>query len=175
VLASHLSLVEEQLSDGREWLFDSELPSLADISAHFVFAWAKSLPMGTELFDAQTFPKSLKWLAGVTAHLERLKESQPAPGKVTGTDAASIITSSSFEPLDVVGFDEREASRLGLKAGARVSITPDDSGRDYPTLGTLVALNREEFVIEVKASGGILRCHFPRVMFTAVLVAQAKM
>jgi len=166
LLSTHMSLIEEQLFDGREWLFDTELPSLADISVHFVFAWIKSFRGVDSLFDAKTFPRMLEWLARLTAYLERLKQSQPAVPVIKGNDAAAKIAAAPFEPYDVVGFDEREASRLGLKADDQVSVAPDD-GRHLPTVGKLVALNREEFVIETKGSAGLVRCHFPRIMFTA--------
>ncbi len=43
--------MEEQLSDGRDWLFDTELPGLADISVHFILAWARAFPTTEALFD----------------------------------------------------------------------------------------------------------------------------
>jgi len=175
MLSTHLSLIEEQLSDDREWLFDTELPSLADVSVHFVYVWAKSFRGVETLFDTNTFPKSLEWLARMTAYLERLKQGQPAVPKITGKDAAARIAAASFEPYSVVGFDTREGARLGLKEGDEVSIAPDDTGRSFGTVGKLVALNREEFVIETRGSAGLVRCHFPRIMFTAKLVSQAKL
>jgi hypothetical protein len=53
------ALLEEQLSDGREWLFDTELPSLADISVYFIYSWIQ-LFWKKGLFDTQKFPKSLE-------------------------------------------------------------------------------------------------------------------
>jgi hypothetical protein len=35
--------LENQLSDGREWLFDTEQPSLADISIYLIYAWVRTL------------------------------------------------------------------------------------------------------------------------------------
>jgi len=175
MLSTHLSLIEEQLSDGREWLFDTELPSLADVSVHFVYAWVKTFRGVESLFDANTFPKSLEWLARLTAYLGRLKQSQREVPKITGKDAAARIAAASFEPYSSVGFDVREGARLGLKAGDEVSIAPDDSGRNFGTVGKLVALNKEEFVIETKGSAGLVRCHFPRIMFTAKLAAKSKL
>jgi hypothetical protein len=64
----------------------------------------------------------------MSAYLQRLKQSQPAAMKISGTDAAKLIASADFEPYNVVGFDTREAERLGLKAGQQVAIAPDDSG-----------------------------------------------
>ncbi|KAJ7283692.1 hypothetical protein C8J57DRAFT_1293289 [Mycena rebaudengoi] len=167
LLSTHLSYVEEQLSDGREWLFDTELPSFGDVSAHFVFNWIKTFRGVESLFDVETFPNALKWLVRMSAYLQRLKQSQPAAMKISGTDAAKLIASADFEPYNVVGFDTREAERLGLKAGQQVAIAPDDSGRNFATVGKLVSLNREEFVIETKGTAGIIRCHFPRILFTA--------
>ncbi|KAJ7853646.1 hypothetical protein B0H14DRAFT_3653591 [Mycena olivaceomarginata] len=175
MLSTHLSLIEEQLSDGREWLFDTELPSLADVSVHFVYAWIKPFRGVESLFDAGTFPKSLEWIARVTAYLGRLKQSRPEVPKITGKDAAARISAASFEPYNIVGFDAREGARLGLKSGDEVSVAPDDSGHaGFWHCRELVALNREEFVVETKGSVGLTRCHFPRVMFTARLAATAK-
>ncbi|KAJ7129726.1 hypothetical protein C8R44DRAFT_777507 [Mycena epipterygia] len=175
MLSTHLSLVEEQLSDGREWLFDTELPSLADVSVHFVYAWIKAFRGVESLFDSNTFPKSLEWLARLTAYLGRLKERQGTVSKITGNDAAARIAAAPFEPYSVVGFDTREAARLGLKAGDEVSVAPDDNARTFGTVGKLVALNREEFVIETKGSSGLVRCHLPRLMFTAKLASKSKL
>ncbi|KAJ7498962.1 hypothetical protein FB451DRAFT_1203674 [Mycena latifolia] len=174
MLSTHLALVEEQLSDGREWLFDTELPSLADVSVHFIYNWIKPFPGVDSLLDASTFPRSLEWLARLTGYLGRLKQRQPTVAKITGQDAAARIAAAPFEPYSVVGFDAREAARLGLKAGDVVSIAPDDTGRNFGTVGKLVALNREEFVIETRGKAGLVRCHFPRLMFTARLASESK-
>ncbi|KAJ7129725.1 hypothetical protein C8R44DRAFT_777504 [Mycena epipterygia] len=171
MLSTHLSLIEEQLSDGREWLFEMEFPSLADVSVHFVYTWIKGFPDAESLFDANTIPKSLEWLARLTDYLGRLKESQPEESKIISSDAAARIVAASFEPYSVVGFDTREAAHLGLKAGDEVSVARDDNPRTYGTVGKLVALNGEEFVIETKGSSGLVRCHFPRIMFNAKLAS----
>ena len=51
--------MEEQLADGREWLFDTETPSLADVSVHFIFSWVSIFRRVKDLFDPKTFPKSI--------------------------------------------------------------------------------------------------------------------
>ncbi|KAJ6552750.1 hypothetical protein B0H19DRAFT_1377580 [Mycena capillaripes] len=171
ILSTQLSLIEEQLSDGREWIFDTEQPSLADISVHFILAYLKRIPAAESLFDPATCPKSLEWFAGMTGHLDHLKQSQPPVSQVTGEEAAARIAAASFEPYSVVGFDVCEGDRLGLKAGDEVSVGRDDSGPDFGTVGKLVTLNKEEFVIETKKP---IRCHFPRIGFTATLMSQSK-
>ncbi|KAJ6515925.1 hypothetical protein C8R45DRAFT_1087065 [Mycena sanguinolenta] len=175
LLSSHLSLLEEQLSDGRDWLFDTQSPSFADISVHFLLVWIKRLPGSETLLDANTIPKSVEWLARMTDYIEHLKQSQPAIPEMSGSDAAARIVAANFEPYTVVGFDGREADRLGLKAGDEVSVTrDDDTVHRFGTVGKLVALNREEFVIETKGSAGLVRCHFPRIGFAAKLVSELK-
>lgn len=52
-------LLEEELADGREWVLDTEGPSLADVSAHFVFSWMRVFKNVKEIFDATVFPKSI--------------------------------------------------------------------------------------------------------------------
>ncbi|KAK5198297.1 hypothetical protein LTR99_007454 [Exophiala xenobiotica] len=62
--------------------------------------------------------------------------------------------------------------RNGLVPGAAVSVAPDDTGRDSPTIGTLLAITPEEVVLEPGRIGdgngpkaGPVRVHFPRVGF----------
>ncbi|KAF9462605.1 hypothetical protein BDZ94DRAFT_1260819 [Collybia nuda] len=166
VLSSHLSLVEEQLDDGREWLFDTELPSFADISIHFIFNWLKGFKAARALYDAAALPHTLKWLDRMSAFINKKRLAQVASQKLSGAQAATLIVSSEPESYDVVGFDNAEAERIGLKLGAIAQVFPDDTGRNYPTFGKLVGLNMDEAVFEVQGPQGLLRCHFPRLGFT---------
>jgi hypothetical protein len=107
-----------------------------------------------------------QWLDRLTDLLKKQKASQNAPNILNGEDAANKIFASTHESYETVGFDNTEASRLGISVGDTVQIAPEDTGRAYPTSGKLVALNRQEFILEVTApQGGILRCHFPRIGF----------
>jgi hypothetical protein len=60
--------------------------------------------------------------------LERKLKTQPAPQKISGTEAATLITSSSFESYETIGFDIAEAERVGFKLGEMVEVFPDDTG-----------------------------------------------
>jgi hypothetical protein len=51
------SLLEEQLADGREWLFDTRSPSYVDISLHFIIAWISPMPAAKSLHDVGKLPK----------------------------------------------------------------------------------------------------------------------
>jgi hypothetical protein len=55
-------LLEEQLSDGREWLFDTDVPSLIDISAHATFGWLSVFRLLRDIFDPKTVPRTVEVL-----------------------------------------------------------------------------------------------------------------
>ncbi|THV08599.1 hypothetical protein K435DRAFT_825045 [Dendrothele bispora CBS 962.96] len=174
-LSTHLSLINEQLSDGREWLFDTELPSLADISVHFPYNWLRTLPGSKSFFDPTKFPHAMKWLDHFNSHIGNLKKRSEVPKIISGKDAAKMIASSPCEPYDIVGFDRIEAQRLGLSASQMVSMIPDDTGPRFATTGKLVCLNHQEFTIEIEGTAGVFRAHFPRIGFTAKPIRENKL
>ena len=56
------ALLEEQLVDGRDWLMDTETPSLADLSVHYVWEWMlefRPLRHLKDLFDPAVFPRTV--------------------------------------------------------------------------------------------------------------------
>ncbi|KAJ3801598.1 hypothetical protein GGU11DRAFT_717396 [Lentinula aff. detonsa] len=174
-LSAHLALINEQLQDGREWLFDTELASLADIGIHFTYDWLRGFPNTRYLFDEGKFPHAMRastpfifWLNRLSKFIQTTKKDFPAPIALAGPDAANMIANSPHEPYDVVGFDTAEATRVNVSKGQMIDVVPDESGHQFATTGKLVAFNQEEIVIETKGviSGAIFRCHFPRVGFT---------
>ncbi|KAF8913862.1 hypothetical protein CPB84DRAFT_1840648 [Gymnopilus junonius] len=165
LISSHVLLVEEQLKDSREWLFNTVRPSIADISVHFVFAWARSFKGSNTIFDAKKFPFTIQWLDRMTALINKERQAQAVATKLSGEDAAVKITSYAHEPYNVVGFDVGDASLLRFAIGDVVQVAPVDTGRSYPTTGKLVALSQEEITLEVQGSKGLVRCHFPRLSF----------
>ncbi|KAJ3571432.1 hypothetical protein NP233_g3763 [Leucocoprinus birnbaumii] len=164
-LASHYALIEEQLSDDRQWLFDTESPSLADISVHFLLAWVNNFRGVESLYDEKQIPRTIKWLSRVSAFLENKKRNSQAPVLIKGEEAADKISKSNHEPLSIVGFNSTEAGRLGLKQGDKVKVAPEDTGRAFLTVGNLVALNREEVIVQVQGQKGVFHVHFPRLGF----------
>lgn len=174
-LASHYALVEEQLSDDREWLFDTELPGLADISVHFLLAWVGGFQGVESLYDKTQIPRTIKWLSRVSAFLENKKKNQPVPIMIKGEDAADQIVNSVHESLSIVGFNNTEAERLGLEQGDEVKVAPQDTGRTFPTVGKLVALNREEVIVQVQGQRGAIHAHFPRLGFVIQPTVKGKL
>ncbi|TBU49003.1 hypothetical protein BD309DRAFT_883205 [Dichomitus squalens] len=177
-LSSHLALVEEQLSDGREWLMDTETPSLADISVHYVWEWMLAFrPLSylkKELFDESQFPATLAWISRMSVYIA--KEDAAHKGvldNISGERAAELITSSESADLNVVGFDEVEAARLKVKLGETIAVTPTDNGK-VPTVGKLIGLTKEEVAIETRGSSGKpVHCHFPRLYYSVVSETRA--
>ncbi|CCL98450.1 uncharacterized protein FIBRA_00448 [Fibroporia radiculosa] len=168
-LSSHLSNLENQLADGRDWLMDTVGPSLADIAAHFVFVWVRGMQTLGDILDAAVFPRTMLWFARMSAALDDLQKAKAAPfTRVPPEEAAKLIASFHPEDLSAVGFDAVEAMRLGVKLGDNVAVAPTDTGK-VPTTGTLVALSREEVVIETQGSHAIVHCHFPRLNYSVKL------
>ncbi|KAK2464914.1 hypothetical protein APHAL10511_002990 [Amanita phalloides] len=165
-ISSYLHLIEEQLADGREWLYYTEQAGLADISFSSIFSWAEGLAAFGGLITAQRFPNVTAWLKRFRALVDHISHRQVAPGELTGYQAAVMITTSSYQPLDTIGFDSNDASRISVKRDDIVSIVPTDTGGLHPTTGKLVALSKTESVIEVTGYKGVLRCHFPRLNFS---------
>ncbi len=120
---------------------------------------------------------------------ERRKTNTSHVKKISAEEAARLISQSS--PLQSkLPFDADEASRLNVKFGDIVSVVPEDNGKsgfavflvnmvaerlcaakNYPTIGKLIGLDREEFVLELSGKAvKSLRCHFPRLNF-AIRVA----
>lgn len=165
-IATHLAMLEEQLADGRQWLLDTESIGLVDISGQLFCSWMRQFKHLREIFSPESFPKTLAWLDRVAKHLsEAEKKGVAAFDKLTADEAAKVIASSSHEDVKAIGFEAAEGARLGVKLGEVVSIMPLDSGR-IPTSGPLLALNREESVIEVKGKAGTFHVHFPRLEFS---------
>jgi len=166
-LASHLLFLEQQLADGREWLLDTETPSLADVSAHVIYDWMRRFKSVKDVYQAHTYPHTLSWLARHSDYLRKQQQANAAPfKKISGSEAADIIQSASFQDYSIIGFDDVEAARLQVTQGQVVSIIPEDNAK-VPTVGKLVALSREEAVVEISGpSRRTIRCHFPRLNFS---------
>lgn len=51
--------LEEQLSDGRQWLFDTLSPNYADAATHMPLAWIRSFRSMRDVLDKSAFPHTV--------------------------------------------------------------------------------------------------------------------
>ncbi|KAL1739633.1 hypothetical protein HDZ31DRAFT_68741 [Schizophyllum fasciatum] len=167
-MAAHMTLLEEQLADGRQWLLETTTPGLADLSVFFVLNWARSLPGTSTLFaDKGKFARTIEWLGNVQEHIRGLQAALPDTEQISGEEAARRIASGTVE-RETPTFDQAAAELLGVKRGDSVAVVPEDNSRDFPTTGLLVGLNDEEVVLQIKGKAGTFLCHFPRLRYAVV-------
>jgi glutathione S-transferase len=150
-LRANADLLEQQLTDGRQFVFGAE-PGWADITSYFPLWMARTfVPSAAPLLAP--LARTAQWEARVRAighgqrheiesatALQRAREAQPEAGR-------------GVDPLDPTG----------LMAGERVSVTPDDYGKD-PVTGELVTLETQEVaLLRHDPSVGAVVTHFPRL------------
>lgn len=59
-LSSEMELLDEQLADGRDWLFDTEQLSYGDISLFYFYGWYHRVRKAAAVFDAKKFPHAMQ-------------------------------------------------------------------------------------------------------------------
>jgi glutathione S-transferase len=150
-LRAQADLVEQELADGRDYFF-GDMPGLADIQAYFVVWMARgNVPTAERIFAGRH--RMMAWegrMRGV------------GHGRRTPMDAADAhAIARSAQPRSGLGVDPDDA--LGLRVGERVSVTPDDYGRD-PVAGELVTLALHEVAVRrTDPKVGTVVVHFPRI------------
>jgi glutathione S-transferase len=152
-LRAHLGWVEQALSDGRSFLF-GDAPSLADLAVYHGVWFVRDRAKSEVLAD----------YTALNAWADRMKAfGHGTRSNIEAKDALAIAKAA--EPAAISGV---AANALGLQAGAMVSVTPDDSGRD-PTIGELIALDAQSVTIRRETpETGIVHVHFPRAGFFLV-------
>ena len=148
---AQLVLAEEMLSDGRAYLLGSE-PSLADCALYNPVWFLKE-----RLGGGKVVPP-LDRLPRIAAWSERMKAfGNGTPTEMSAADALAVAKSATPEACRV---DPADPS--GLKAGQKVSVTPDDTGK-VPVTGTLVGLTSDRVSIGRNDDRvGDVVVHFPR-------------
>ncbi len=206
----HFSLLEPLLADAsKKWLFEGDEPSAADLALWYQLDWGDKIARGEGLnnltsgalkdgedgegmgsvFNKERYPGLWAWLERFRQHIADLPSTET---RIENNDEVSVKkvlqevkeTKLADEvPLlpTPAGPQLELYKRIGLSVGAEVSIAPDDTGRDSPTVGTLLAMTPEEVVItpqKIAGAGphvGEVRVHFPRVAFVIKPVGQAKL
>ena len=147
-----LSLAEAMLADGRKFLLGAE-PSMPDCALYNP-VWFIRQHLGVAASPLDRLPRIVAWS-------ERMKAlGEGKRGDIKASDALDIARAAEPAPASVDAGDPS-----GLKAGQKLSITPDDTGK-VPVIGTLVGLTADR--ISIKRSDpqvGDVVVHFPRAGF----------
>jgi glutathione S-transferase len=148
---AQLALAEQILRDGRPYLLGGA-PSLADCALYNP-VWFLQVRMG-----AGAAPAPLDRLPKIVAWSERMKAfGSGKPADMTAVEALDVAEAATPEAAKV---DEGDPS--GLKAGQKVSVVPDDTGK-VPVSGTLVGLTADRVsIIRSDPRVGDVVVHFPR-------------
>ncbi len=148
---AQFSIAEQILRDGRPFLLGGA-PSLADCALYNP-VWFLQVRMGAGATPSplDRLPKVVEWSARMKAF---------GSGKPTDLSAVEALDIAKATTPEAVKVDENDPS--GLKAGQKVSVVPDDTGK-VPVSGTLVGLTNERVSImrsDPRVADVVV--HFPR-------------
>lgn len=201
MLDLHLSLLEPTFQSGT-WAIPTPTPSLADLSLYYQLKWGIDISQGkgiynltggnvqeaseeedmvSQVFNEQRYPGIWKWFHAFEAHIASLPNLESTvQGESTSWKTA--LQSSSLLPdhlllVPAAADQHRELDvQRGLVPGVAVSVAPDDTGRDDPTVGTLVKIGVEEVVVKPSGNGEInVRIHFPRLGFVVKVMQGSRL
>ena len=148
---AHAGLVEEQLSAGRPYL-TGDRAGLADASAYYVLWMARGFVAAMNDL-LKPFEKTAAWEGRMRSFGHGQRTELPSQ------EAIAIARAS--QPSPPLGVEANDP--LGLKAGQRVIVTPDDYGK-VPVAGELVTLQLQEVAVRrVDERAGEVIVHFPRL------------
>jgi hypothetical protein len=196
----HLSLLEPTFKKAGAWAIPTATPSLADISLYYQLRWGIDIAAGRgiynlsgggtrdthkditgDVFNSTRYPGLWAWFHAFEAYVDSLPDTQTTlpqgseDWKSTLRATPLLAGDDVLVPAAVQQHSSLDAQR-GLVKGVSVSIAPDDTGKDNPTLGTLVAIGVEEVVIAPHDDAEIeVQVHFPRLGFVVRTVAPAKL
>ncbi|KKZ59040.1 hypothetical protein EMCG_00908 [[Emmonsia] crescens] len=159
------------LADGRDWLRNTDNPSLADIHAIWPLDWVDGLDgaLDRDIFTEARYPKVFAWMARFRKTAAEATSALPTkPQTLSGEQVLeSLIAADFVEPEGNV--DKYDA--LKFQKGQDVVVWPTDNGYNYKDSGELVALTPQEVVVQRKVMDNrtAVRIHFPRTNFRIVL------
>ncbi|KAL1592489.1 hypothetical protein SLS59_009722 [Nothophoma quercina] len=177
------------------WAFPTETPSLADLSLWYQIKWGVDIAAGKGIYnltgggtsDTDTdvaasvwnrdrYPGLWRWFHDFEKYIDGLPDLEVVVREGDGRWKAELKDVDVFAledllvPASAAPHGSLDGQR-GLKPGSLVSIVPDDTGRDNPTVGRVVAIGVEEVVIEPEKEGEMrVRVHFPRLGFVVKVV-----
>lgn len=154
-LRGQLSLLDRMLLAHGPFLLGTE-PSLADFAAYHPF-WFIPNQLKRTIAPLSDFPRIVAWMARVAQVGHGVSKA------MSGAEAIAVARGAKPGTLPLA--DEGDPG--DRKPGMRVSVCPDDTGRD-PVVGEIVRSSAEEIVIarsDEAASLKQVHVHFPRLGF----------
>jgi len=151
---AQLVIAEQMLRDGRPFLLGA-VPSLADCALwNPVWFLQVRMASGDTPSPLDRLPKIVEW----SQRMKAIGSGKPA--EMSSTEALDVAKAATAEPGKI---DDKDPS--GLKAGQKITIAPDDTGK-VPVTGTLVGLSSERIsIIRSDERVGDVVVHFPRAGF----------
>lgn len=156
-LRAHVSFLAEQLSDGRSFLSGND-PGVVDAHGYMNLWFLKNAAPGIAEELLAEWPKLGFWFARVSTIGHGGKKTMDAKEALAIAHAASPETVHGEDPHDP----------RGLKPGDRVTVAPDDYGRD-PVAGEILSIGASEIaILRNDPAVGAVAVHFPRAGFTVM-------
>jgi len=195
----HLSMLEPTFRKGT-WAVPTKTPSLADISLYYQLRWGVDMAAGrgisnltggatrdtqgegaSVVFNKERYSELWRWFHAFEAYIASLPDlgntmsSTDLAWKDTLRNTPLLSDEKLLVPVAVEQHPVLDTQR-GLVPGVLVSVTPDDTGRDNPTVGTLVRIGVEEIVVRpIKVAEMEIRIHFPRLGFVVKVVDRSRL
>ncbi|KKC33412.1 glutathione S-transferase family protein [Devosia psychrophila] len=154
----HTVWLKSILADGRPYMLGDDI-SAADLAAYpsiwFLRKWGPA-----EAQQWLDIASLLPWVGRVAA------VGYGNPTEINAEVALEVARSSTPAMLSI----DPDRDPTGLKAGMKVTVTPDDVGRD-PVVGMLLGADNQEVIIQrTDPRAGTVNIHFPRVGYDVVEV-----
>jgi Glutathione S-transferase, C-terminal domain len=152
-LRAHFDWLDRTLADGRKFLLGNK-PGTPDLAAYHC-VWFVQRNVGHTAAPLGEFKHLLAWAERVAAigHGKRSEMTSKQALEVAKT--AEPSTAATADPADP----------FSRKPGQKVTVTPDDTGKD-PVAGKLIRSDAQEIVIHrTDPQVGEVHVHFPRAGF----------
>ena len=163
ILSGMLTLVEliesHFLRDGKSFFLGGTKPTTADMHLYWSIKWGLRFHSGAQPEVSQsTHPKIFEWLSSV----EKFISDRRLDTKIDISEAYKVLqVPPTHEYAKFVPHLADNPEKLS--EGQRISVTPVDSGVNYPQLGKLISLNYEQVCLRNDKD---LVMHFPRTGYT---------
>ena len=152
---AQLAWLKEALADGRRFLFGAQ-PSALDLGYYHPLSLLRKNSPAAEIDALLGLAPIIPWYERVTG----LGHGTPSP--LDAEAALAIAKDATPAPVTHIAPD---ADPSGLRAGAPVTVTPDDNAK-VPVPGTLVAADAGEIIVHRHdPQAGDIHLHFPRAGF----------